>query len=53
MADNLVIKEVITKADRRIFVEYPNRLYLDHENFVPAFYGDDIDDWDEKKNPAF
>ncbi len=50
---NIEIKEVKTKADRRIFVEYPNRLYHDNENFVPAFYGDDIDDWDEKKNPAF
>lgn len=49
----LLIKEVKTKADRRIFVDYPNRLYADNEYFVPAFYGDDIDDWDEKKNPAF
>jgi len=42
----LQIKEVKTKADRRIFVEYPNRLYADNKYFVPAFYGDDIDDWD-------
>ena len=26
---------------------------MDNPNFVPAFFGDDVDDWDEKKNPAF
>ena len=51
--DNLYIKEVITKADRRIFVDFPNRFYRDVTNFVPAFYGDDMADWDPKKNPAF
>ncbi len=53
MANSIDIREVKTRAERRVFVEYPNRLYHDNENFVPAFYGDDIDDWDEKKNPAF
>ena len=47
------IKEVKTKADRKIFVDLPNRFYMDNPNFVPAFFGDDVDDWDEKKNPAF
>ena len=47
------IKEVKTKADRSLFVDLPNRLYRDNDNFVPAFYGDDMADWDEKKNPAF
>ena len=50
---NVVIKEVRTKAERRTFVDFPNRLYRDNENFVPAFFGDDMADWDEKKNPAF
>ena len=53
MANDLLIKEVKTKAERKVFVDYPNRLYRDYENFVPAFFGDDVDDWDEKKNPAF
>lgn len=47
------LKEVKTKADRKIFVDLPNRFYMDNPNFVPAFFGDDVDDWDEKKNPAF
>ncbi len=50
---NVKIKEVLTRADRKIFVDYPNRLYRDAVNFVPAFFGDDMDDWDKKKNPAF
>jgi GNAT superfamily N-acetyltransferase len=50
---NVTIKEVKTKAERRVFVDFPNRLYRDNENFVPAFFGDDMADWDEKKNPAF
>ena len=47
------ISEVKTKADRKIFVDLPNRFYMGNPNFVPAFFGDDVDDWDEKKNPAF
>ncbi len=47
------IVEVTTKAQIKKFVNYPNELYKDNPNFVPAFYSDDIDDWDKKKNPAF
>ena len=47
------IVEVTTKAQLRDFVDYPNKLYADVPQFVPAFYGDDLDDWDRKKNPAF
>ena len=47
------IVEVTTKKQIRAFVDYPNKLYRDVENFVPALYGDDLADWDKKKNPAF
>lgn len=50
---NVIVKEVTSKRDLRKFVDYPNRLYKDVEQFVPAFYGDDLADWDKKKNPAF
>lgn len=53
MSTELTIKEVKTKADRKIFVDFPNRFYRDEPNFVPAFFGDDMADWDTKKNPAF
>ncbi len=50
---SVIIKEVTSKKELRKFVDYPNKLYKDVEQFVPAFYGDDLADWDKKKNPAF
>ena len=50
---SVTVKQVQTRADLRRFVDYPNQLYKDVPQFVPAFYGDDISDWDEKINPAF
>ncbi len=47
------IVEVTTKAQLRKFVDYPNQLYKDVPEFVPATYDDDLSDWDPKKNPAF
>lgn len=47
------VREVVTKRDRKRFVEFPNRLYKNNPNYVPGFFADDVDDWDEKKNPAF
>ena len=47
------IVEVRTKAQRRKFVGYVNELYKDSPYFVPAFFGDDMADWDPDKNPAF
>ena len=47
------VREVLTRGELRQFVDYPNRLYRDVPQFVPAFYGDDLADWDRKKNPAF
>lgn len=47
------IREVKSKKDLKKFVGYPSVLYKDCENYVPAFFGDDMDDWNKKKNPAF
>lgn len=49
----VVVREVTTKRELRKFVDFPNRLYRNVPQFVPAFYGDDLADWDKKKNPAF
>ena len=46
------VREVTEKAELRIFVDYPNQLYRGVPQFVPAFYGDDLADWDPKRNPA-
>ena len=52
VAPEVEIREVTGKAELRTFVDYPNQLYAGVPQFVPAFYGDDLADWDEKKNPA-
>lgn len=49
----VTVKEVTTKSELRKFVDFPNVLYKDVKQFVPAFYDDDISDWDKNKNPAF
>ncbi len=47
------VREVTTRSELRRFVNYPNVLYKDVPQFIPAMYGDDLDDWNPKKNPAF
>ena len=47
------IVEVLNKSQLRKFVDFPNILYRDVSQFIPAFYGDDLADWNRKKNPAF
>jgi len=47
------IQEVTTKEALHRFVDYPNILYRDTEQYIPSFYSDDLDDWDQEKNPAF
>ena len=47
------IVEVTTHRQLRRFVDFPNQLYKDVPQFVPATYSDDMEDWDRKKNPAF
>ncbi len=49
----VTVREVTTKRDLRRFVDFPNQLYKESPYFVPAMYGDDLDDWNKKKNPAF
>ena len=49
----ITVKEVLTKKELRKFVDFPNVLYKNNECFVPAFFDDDMADWDKKKNPAF
>lgn len=50
---NVEVREVTTKAELKKFVDFPNKIYKDVEQFVPAMYGDDLADWDKNKNPAF
>ena len=42
------VREVRTKGELRRFVNYVNVLYKDVPQFIPAMYGDDLDDWKGK-----
>lgn len=53
MDNRIIIKEVNTRSLLRKFVDFPNKMYKDIQQFVPAFYGDDLADWNRDKNPAF
>ena len=47
------VKEVRTRSELRAFVKYPNALYRSVPQYIPSMYGDDLSDWDPRKNPAF
>ena len=47
------VREVLSKRELRKFVEFPNRLYADVPQYIPPMTGDELEDWDRKKNPAF
>ncbi len=49
----VTVTEVLTKKDSRLFTGLTYKMYKDVTPYVPSFYGDDLDDWDESKNPAF
>ncbi|MBR2789680.1 MAG: GNAT family N-acetyltransferase [Eggerthellaceae bacterium] len=48
---NLV--EVTTLEQRRVFVQFPTKMYKDVPQYIPNTYDDDLHDWDPKSNPAF
>ena len=47
------VREVSGRSELRAFVDYPNVLYRDVPQYIPSMVGDDLGDWDPKKNPAF
>lgn len=47
------VREVVSKADLKRFVLFPNQMYRDVPQYIPPFVSDELEDWDRKKNPAF
>ncbi len=47
------VRQVRTRSELRKFVDYPNVLYKDVPQYIPAMLSDDLSDWNPKKNPAF
>ncbi|MDY0363558.1 MAG: hypothetical protein RBR27_02415 [Bacilli bacterium] len=47
------IREIYKKKDIKKFVEFPNILYKDCPYFVPNMFGDEVNMFNPKKNPAY
>jgi GNAT superfamily N-acetyltransferase len=47
------IREVTTQRQKKAFVRYPFKLYKRNDNWVPDMIGDELDNLDPEKNPAF
>lgn len=49
----ITIKEINKKRDIKKFVDFPNKLFKDNEYYIPAFYQDELNMLNPKKNPAY
>jgi len=47
------LKTVKSRSDLRKFIDFPNILYKDCENYVPALRGDEFSTFNRKKNGAY
>lgn len=47
------VREVKGRSELRVFVDFANRLYRDVPQYIPPMVGDDLSDWNPKKNPAW
>lgn len=52
MKSEIQVVEVKNKAQLKSFVLFPQQLYKDNPNFVPALLKDELEFWDNSKNPA-
>ncbi|MGI6787797.1 MAG: N-acetyltransferase [Acholeplasmataceae bacterium] len=48
----ITIKEVKTKKDLNLFIEFPNTIYKDNKYYVPSLYMDEYNHLKKGKNPA-
>ena len=49
----LIIKEVITKKDRREFIYLPEKVHREEPNWLPPIYMDEWELYDKKKNKSY
>ncbi|MCK9492983.1 MAG: N-acetyltransferase, partial [Acholeplasmataceae bacterium] len=48
----ITIKQVLTHKDQKKFTCFPNKLFKNEDNFVPALSSDEMKVFNKKKNPA-
>ena len=51
--DCIKIKEVKSRRDMSVFINFPLKLYKDNDNYIPALASSDKEMFDRKKNPAY
>ena len=49
----LIIKEVLTKKDRREFIYLPDKVHKDEPGWLPPIYMDEWELYDKKKNKSY
>lgn len=49
----IVIKEVITKKDKRIFIYFPEAVHKNDKTWLPPIYMDEWELFDDKKNKSY
>lgn len=49
----LVIKEVLTKKDRRVFIYLPEKVHKDEPDWLPPIYMDEWELFNKKKNKSY
>ncbi len=49
----IILKEVTTRRELNLFIEFPVRLYRDNPYYVPALKMDEMTTLSRKKNPSF
>jgi hypothetical protein len=50
---NIMIKEVVTKKDKRDFIYLPAKVHRNNSNWLPPIYLDEWELFDEKKNKSY
>lgn len=53
MKQEITVVKVSTRCQLRTFITYPERLYKNCDNWVPALIGDEFETLRKDKNPAF
>ncbi len=50
---SLVIQEIKTKSEKKLFLTFPNRIYNDNPYWIPPLIFDELKNLDSNLNPAF
>ncbi|MGD0583908.1 MAG: hypothetical protein ABR974_13305 [Bacteroidales bacterium] len=49
----IIIKEVLTRRDRKKFIYLPSKIHKDHKGWLPPIYMDEWELYDKKRNKSY